>query len=417
MKCYNEILAIDSKSVYGWRMKGSCFKFQNNYEEAIKCYDKAIMIEESDEDWFTKGHILFHNMGKEKESIECFRNAVRINPKNSKAWLNLAKALSLQELQQSKREAIDCFDKFIELNDLEKIDKKECSLVFAGKGRCYTSLGCYKEALEWIDKLISIDASNNSAHSNKGFCLMQLGRLEEALACYKEILKTKMDYMDLANVGNVLVKMGREAEAIEYFNKAIELFPDEDLMAYKLKLLFKLKKFEEAIQFSDTILHINKQNIGVWNTKGMSLQSIGRHKEAIECFDFVLKSGNLNPHSLRYKSTSLSMIGKVEEGILCLKKGLEIENEFKEEDGYLMAYLLGWIGEYNEALKYLEEYPNFEDAPFLKVFYQDLLGESTNIIEQCWNNFTPNKYQWIDMMKQQWKGSWGPFFSKLNIIN
>ena len=63
------------------------------YEEAIKCYDKALEIDEKYVNaWNNKGNALC-NLGKYDEAIECYDKALEIDDKFVDAWNNKGVAL------------------------------------------------------------------------------------------------------------------------------------------------------------------------------------------------------------------------------------------------------------------------------------------------------------------------------------
>jgi tetratricopeptide (TPR) repeat protein len=54
-------------------------------EEALKCFNKAIEIDQNfAQAWYNKGLILF-KLGKIKESLSCANNALKFNPRYEKA--------------------------------------------------------------------------------------------------------------------------------------------------------------------------------------------------------------------------------------------------------------------------------------------------------------------------------------------
>ena len=115
-----------------------------------------------------------------RTAFDCFEQAVRLNPNNSKAWYN--KGMSLMNLGESKEEALHCFQKAIEINPLD--------------------------AEGW---------------HNKGTMLVMLGKDSEAMMCYDRALELKPGYARAwQNKGQLLVKMGNKKGAKECFKNAVE---------------------------------------------------------------------------------------------------------------------------------------------------------------------------------------------------
>jgi tetratricopeptide (TPR) repeat protein len=62
------------------KLKGVALLNLGNYEEAIKCYDKAIEIEPNNaEAWNNKG-IVLGRLSKYEEAIACYDKAIEIEP-------------------------------------------------------------------------------------------------------------------------------------------------------------------------------------------------------------------------------------------------------------------------------------------------------------------------------------------------
>ena len=63
---------FDSNDVWGWRNKGGALYFLGKYDEAIKCYDKAIEIDPNDADvWNNKG-LALNSLGNNDEAKKCY---------------------------------------------------------------------------------------------------------------------------------------------------------------------------------------------------------------------------------------------------------------------------------------------------------------------------------------------------------
>lgn len=76
--------------------KGNALNVQGNYEEAIKCYDKAIELDPNYTfAWSGKGNAL-SNLGKFEEAIICYDKSLAIDPNNKYALDN--KDLALKKL-------------------------------------------------------------------------------------------------------------------------------------------------------------------------------------------------------------------------------------------------------------------------------------------------------------------------------
>jgi len=108
---------------------GDAYYKQGRYDESIKSFQSSLELTE-DPDLKAK---TFHNIGnsllksqKIKESIEAYKNALKINPNDKETKYNLSYALSLLEKQQNQQQQNkDQQDKKDQNKDQQKDQKKE----------------------------------------------------------------------------------------------------------------------------------------------------------------------------------------------------------------------------------------------------------------------------------------------------
>lgn len=76
-----------------WNNRGLNFSFQQNYYDAIECYEKAIEINPKyAEAWYNKGNAFMNlrriekNINRYNDAIQCFDQAIQIDPHYANAW-------------------------------------------------------------------------------------------------------------------------------------------------------------------------------------------------------------------------------------------------------------------------------------------------------------------------------------------
>ena len=75
----------------------------------IECFDEALAIDPNDAlAWYNKGTFL-SGLGKYSEAIECYDRALAINPNDALAWYN--KGYTLDEFRKIPSETIECYDR------------------------------------------------------------------------------------------------------------------------------------------------------------------------------------------------------------------------------------------------------------------------------------------------------------------
>jgi tetratricopeptide (TPR) repeat protein len=122
IKCYDKALEINPRHVKAWTNKGLALVALRRFEEAIQCLDKALEINPGyDKAWNPKG-VALNALGRYAEAIQCYDRALEINPRFALAWYN--KGVALKGLGR-REEAIQCYDKALEINPQLDLARKE----------------------------------------------------------------------------------------------------------------------------------------------------------------------------------------------------------------------------------------------------------------------------------------------------
>ena len=270
IKLTNKIKTEDAEF---WENMANFLRLDEQYEKAIVCYSKSLVINQKNEDaWFWKGYML-NELQRFKEAINCFDKS----PNDTFTWNN--KGYALNHLQRFE-EAIECCDKAIEINP-------QNDSAWVNKGYALNELQRSEEAIECCDKAIEINPKSDSAWGNKGYALNDLQRSEEAIECCDKAIEINpKNSAAWINKAYTLNELQRSEEAIECCDKAIKINPKNSAVwNNKGYALNELQRSEEAIECFDTAIEINPQNDSAWVNKGYALNELQRSEEAIECCD------------------------------------------------------------------------------------------------------------------------------------
>jgi tetratricopeptide (TPR) repeat protein len=264
------------KTAAFWTNKGASLDSLGRYDEAIRCYEKALEIDPRyAAAWNNKGSSL-DCLGRYDEAIRCCEKALEIDPRNAAAWTN--KGSSLDSLGRYD-EAIRCCEKALE------IDPQDAA-AWNNKGLSLKNLGRYDEAIRCYEKALEIDPRRADAWTNKGSSLDSLGRYDEAIRCYEKALE--IDPRRAAvwnNKGASLGSLGRYDEAVRCFEKALEIDPrDAEAWSNKGLSLTNLGRYDEAIRCLEKTLEINPRDAAVWYNKALAEESLGRREAAVKSY-------------------------------------------------------------------------------------------------------------------------------------
>ena len=98
---------------------------------------------------------------------------------------------------------------------LEKSELNEIDILYAKIDK-YEKLGKYEEAIECYDKVIELNPSNEVLWNRKGKCFALLKRYKEAIKCYNEATRLNYSYKEAwVNKVNAVSKSGNTEEATD----------------------------------------------------------------------------------------------------------------------------------------------------------------------------------------------------------
>lgn len=234
---------------------------------------------------------------------------------------------SSSEEKERALEHLSSLEDNLKLIGIELILKEEAS--WNNDGAKLSKLGKFEEAIECYDKAIEINPNFFLAWGNKGLALFNLKRYEEAMECFDKIIDIEpRDFQGYENKGRALLNLKKNEEAIRCFDKAIELKPTSwVLWDNKGRALFNLQKFEEAIECFNKALEDNPRNVETWILKGMAFDYLSEYSEAIECCEKALEIDPNFDGAWYNKACFESKKGNIDNAITSLKKAIEINEK------------------------------------------------------------------------------------------
>lgn len=122
--------------------------------------------------------------------------------------------------------------------------------------------GKFSEALEYFDRILSIDPNDPIALGNKGAALTQLNRHEEALLVYEKALEiTPKNTSILNNKAATLFDLGKIDESLQTLDKILEIEPNNvKILILKGNVLLEVKKYIDAFSVFKKAIEIDPTN-------------------------------------------------------------------------------------------------------------------------------------------------------------
>ncbi len=283
----------------GYLIKGDAFAYNKQYKEAIECYEEAIKIDpENAPAYNDKGNVLY-NLKQYDKAIVCYDEAIRINPAYAIAYYN--KGNALHGLRQYDK-AIVCYDEAIRINP------EDAAAAYNNKGNVLYNLKQYDKAIVCYDEAIRINPENATAYNGKGNALHGLKQYEKAIECYDKAIRIDPEYaMAYCNKGNALRKLTQHDKAIECYDKAIRIDPVDATTYYnKGNALYDLKQYDKAVEYYDEAIKRDPLSAMAYNNKGASLEETGKNEEA---FSYYAKAFEIEPGESLYYNNKERMLG------------------------------------------------------------------------------------------------------------
>jgi len=282
---------------------------EENYEEAILFYDKALSIDSTDLHALFGMAFTLDAISKYDEAISYYDQILAIDPSDTDALFG--KELALESLMKEEEPLSEISDE-----DLELIEQYlELAKDSFEENEFEAAIGFYELVLE-------IDPSDIEALNGRTLAIESLTNEEES---FLEISDEDFDLLEeFLEQADELFKEENYEEAILFYDKTLAIDSlDFDALDGKAQALNKIGKHEEVITYYDTVLEIDPSYISGLNGKALALHNVGKHEEAITYYDTVLAIESTDDDALFGKALALEALGREDEAITLLEKVIE----------------------------------------------------------------------------------------------
>ena len=208
-----------------YNVRASCCKAIGQLDEAVKDYEKALVLKpDYPEAQYNLG-ITLRELGQIDNAIKSYKQALSIKPDYFGAHNNLGNI-------------------FLELGQLDAAaDHFEWAVAYKPDyAEAYNNLGVVNrerdqvyEAIQNFEKAIDIKPDYFQAHSNLGNSLQLINEMDTAVKCYEKALTINPEYaLAYVNIGLIHQEKGQIDDAIKQYEKALTINPNHVLAYYNL---------------------------------------------------------------------------------------------------------------------------------------------------------------------------------------
>jgi len=213
------------------------------------------------------------NEGLIDKAIEGFREVVKIDPKNTEAYINLAQCYA----------GLGKYDEAITHFEIAASFKPDNPEIINDIGTCYTEKMDFNKALDQLNKAIELDAEFTQAYYNRGLVHRKLGNWQHAIEDYDKAIELDAEFAKAySNRGGVYEKSGNYQRAIEDYDKAIELDPKSAEVYYNRGVVYQRSgNHQQAIKDYHNVIELKPRFKPAYYNRGLAYDKSGNHQQAI----------------------------------------------------------------------------------------------------------------------------------------
>ena len=229
-------IQLNEKDEKSHALLGELMLAYAKYKEAIEHFNASLKIEYNQ----AKTHMLmgyaFKQLNQTDNAINCFRNAVNVDPEFKEAFVQLGQMFHMK----GDTIAVVYYDNALYLDPADE-------MTLYNKALFYQSIMDWNAALEAYADLHKVSYTHSSGHYNIGFIHMELGLYDVAVNNFADAIYSNSEFFEAYySRGNCFETLGNIKQAEIDYKRAIEINPDYTFAIEALeKLQFKNKNFNK----------------------------------------------------------------------------------------------------------------------------------------------------------------------------
>lgn len=239
-------------SEIAWHQQGRLSYSIKNYENALRCFDYATLIDDEFIGAFMEKGKSLEKLKRFEEAIEAYERTIELEDPTSYALLRIGKC---HEKLGNKAEAIKFYNQTVHEDPL--LDKGWIAIT-----DFYIRLKNFQKALFYVNKALAIDNENQLYWKRYANINRQMNFYEEAEFGYRKAVEFGDAHLDTWLFWvDILQFLGEFDSAIQTLLQASEFFPDEYQVEYRLAGMYYMLQQNDKGKFHLTNgLRLNANN-------------------------------------------------------------------------------------------------------------------------------------------------------------
>jgi tetratricopeptide (TPR) repeat protein len=251
------------------------------YAPAREKYIELEKLGDRSEYTFKQLMLLSFNLRQFNDVIHYGNQLKKINPQEKTAFY-LGKAYFAQE---------DLGNAIKQFEQAAKEDPQNADIPYT-VARAYMDMQNYKSALPHFQKALQLNPENNRWHYELALMFYAMydnhNSLKHMLIAVEKGIKKDNDFMQ--NLATAYINTGKFDDGINTLKEILQKRPsDISIISSLAEAFYDGKKFNEAIQYYDMLLELDKKNSQALYMIGMSYQKMGQKEKGMAICDKAIE--------------------------------------------------------------------------------------------------------------------------------
>ena len=300
--------------------QGETAEAVRNNSQAETIWREILRVEPNNGKAYNNLGNALRRQGKLAEALAAHQKALQLNHNDAEAYVGIGNVLNAQGKPE---EALAYHKKALQLNP-------KLAIAYNGLGNALYNQEKLEEAVAAFQKAIEFDPKYATAYYNLGNTLYYQKKLDGAVAAFQKAIELdpKFAYA-YNNLGNALKDQKKLDEAVTAYQKAIELDPKLAIAYYNLgNTLYNQEKLEEAVAAYQKAIEFDPKYATSYYNLGNALYDQKKLDEAVAAFQ---KAIELDPkYAKAYNNLGIALYNqeKLDEAVAAYQKAIELDPKY-----------------------------------------------------------------------------------------
>jgi tetratricopeptide (TPR) repeat protein len=258
-----------------------------------------------------------HRAGNLTAAEELYRQIVAEAPENAAAW-DLLGALCLQSGRAA--EAVEWINRAVTIN-------ASAPDFYNHLGAAYGALEQHDAAVASLRRAVQLDPRLAGSHYNLGTALRNQGRLDDAVASFRHSIAAEPNSPEAHyNLANTLAELKRLDEAEASYRAALALRPTYVRALVNLaNLLRDRERLAEAVDTLRIAVAAEPRHANAHLNLGTMLRDVGQYEEAVASLQTAVSLAPASAEAHNNLGTALQALARFREANVCYEEALRLD--------------------------------------------------------------------------------------------